>query len=159
MHKSFLSLRKFSSSPTTKQGERTEERGIKKPRRLLSPTLSSIKMEERELLRFGLCRGGVLASLGGGDVILCQITSQAAGHPEAVPILVADFEPGGGLRRASFALPHRVVTANEVCVTKGSGKIDGGQTQRNPGAKLFARVESLSATRLRQRIKNRKSVL
>ena len=28
----------------------------------------------------------VLATLTRGDLILCQITSQAAGHPEAVPI-------------------------------------------------------------------------
>jgi mRNA interferase MazF len=36
----------------------------------------------------------VLASLTRGDVILCQITSQAAGHPEAIPIANSDFEPG-----------------------------------------------------------------
>jgi hypothetical protein len=28
----------------------------------------------------------VLASLSRGDVILCQITSQTVGHPEAIPI-------------------------------------------------------------------------
>ena len=44
----------------------------------------------------------VLATLTRGDLILCQITSQAAGHPRAVPILAADFEPGGQLRRASL---------------------------------------------------------
>src|SRR6266571_8903536 len=65
----------------------------------------------------------VLASLSRGDVILCQITSQAAGHPEAVPILLSDFELGGTLRRASFALPHRIVTANEVCVRRAVGKL------------------------------------
>ena len=66
----------------------------------------------------------VLASLNRGDVILCQITSQAAGHPEAIPILGTDFEPGGGLRRASFALPHRLVTANEVCVRRTVGRLN-----------------------------------
>lgn len=65
----------------------------------------------------------VLATLTRGDLILCQITSQAAGHPEAAPILMADFEPGGGLNRASFALPHRVVTANEVCVRRAVGHL------------------------------------
>ncbi len=65
----------------------------------------------------------VLASLTRGDLILCQITSQAAGHPEAVPILVADFEPGGGLSHPSFALPHRVVTANEICVRRAVGRL------------------------------------
>ncbi len=65
----------------------------------------------------------VLASLSRGDVILCQITSQAGGHPEAIPILGEDFEPGGGLSRASFALPHRLVTANETCVRRAVGKL------------------------------------
>lgn len=65
----------------------------------------------------------VLASLNRGDLILCQITSQAAGHTEAVPVLAADFEPGGGLSRASFALPHRLVTANESCVRRAVGRL------------------------------------
>jgi mRNA interferase MazF len=65
----------------------------------------------------------VLAALSRGDVVLCQITSQTAGHPEAVPIEPSDFEPGGALRRASFALPHRVVTANELCVRRAVGKL------------------------------------
>ena len=65
----------------------------------------------------------VLASLSRGDVVLCQITSQAAGHPQAVPIQPSDFEPGGALRRDGFALPHRVVTANEACVQRAVGKL------------------------------------
>lgn len=65
----------------------------------------------------------VLASVSRGDVILCQITSQATGHPGAVPILASDFEPGGGLHHQSFALPHRIVTANEVCVRRAVGKL------------------------------------
>ncbi len=65
----------------------------------------------------------VLASLSRGDLVLCQITSQATGHPQAVPIQLSDFEPGGALQRASVALPHRVVTANEVCVRRAVGKL------------------------------------
>jgi mRNA interferase MazF len=65
----------------------------------------------------------VLASLSRGDVILCQITSRAAGHPEALPLLPADFELGGALRLASFLLPHRLVTANEVCVRRTVGHL------------------------------------
>ena len=65
----------------------------------------------------------VLAAFSRGDVILCQITSQAAGHPEAIPILSSDFEPGGALSRASFALPHRLVTANEICVRRAVGQL------------------------------------
>jgi mRNA interferase MazF len=62
----------------------------------------------------------VLASLSRGDVILCQVTSQASGHPEAVAIGPEDFELGG-LPRASFALAHRIVTANEVCLKRSVG--------------------------------------
>ena len=64
----------------------------------------------------------VLAALTRGDVILCQITSQAAGHPEAVPLVTGDFD-AGELPRASYALPHRVVTANEVCVRRVVGRL------------------------------------
>ena len=71
----------------------------------------------------------VLASLSRGDVILCQITSQSAGHPEAIPITSADFEAGGGLTRTSFALPHRLVTANEVCVRRSVGRLKVSKLQ------------------------------
>ena len=65
----------------------------------------------------------VLASVTRGDLILCQLTSQSAGHPDAVAVLTADFEPGGGLPRPSFALPHRLVTANESCVRHAVGRL------------------------------------
>src|SRR2546423_1123388 len=60
----------------------------------------------------------VLAALTRGDLILCQITSQSTGHPDAMPILQGDFQTSGRLHRASFALPHRVVTANESCARR-----------------------------------------
>ncbi len=40
-----------------------------------------------------------------------------------MPILSADFEPGGQLQRASFALPHLVVPAYEVCVRRAVGRL------------------------------------
>jgi hypothetical protein len=48
---------------------------------------------------------------------------QSAGHPEAIPILATDLEPGGNLKRISFALPHRLVTANEVCVLRAVARL------------------------------------
>src|SRR2546427_6065883 len=72
----------------------------------------------------------VLASLSRGDVILCQITSQSAGHPEVIPISMADFEPGAALARASFALPHRLVTANEVCVRRAVANLKRDKLQQ-----------------------------
>jgi mRNA interferase MazF len=68
----------------------------------------------------------VLASLSRGDVILCQITSQAVGHPEAIALKVGDFE-SGGLKHDSFVLPHRVVTANETCVRRSVGQLSAAK--------------------------------
>ena len=55
--------------------------------------------------------------------------SQAAGHPEAIPMLAADFDAGSSLKRPSFALPHRVVTANEKCVRRSVAKLRIGKLQ------------------------------
>jgi mRNA interferase MazF len=65
----------------------------------------------------------VLASLSRGDIILAQITSRSEGHPEAVPIEPQDLEAGGTLTRASFVLPHRLVTANESCIRRSVAKL------------------------------------
>lgn len=65
----------------------------------------------------------VLAAATRGDLILCQITSTSAGHPVAIALQAADFGPGGALPHDSFALPHRVVTANESCVRRSVGRL------------------------------------
>lgn len=65
----------------------------------------------------------VLAAFSRGDVLLCQITSQAGSHADAVTIHGTDFEPGGGLRLTSYALPHRLVTAHESCVLRKAGRL------------------------------------
>ena len=64
----------------------------------------------------------VLVSLIRGDIILCQITSQIGAHPVSVQIHPEDFD-NGGLVRSSFALPHRIVTANESCVRRSVGRL------------------------------------
>ena len=64
----------------------------------------------------------VIASLNRGDIILCQITSQIGGHPSTVQLLPSDFKLGG-FARTSFALPHRIVTANESCVRRSVGRL------------------------------------
>ena len=69
----------------------------------------------------------VLAPSTRGDAILCQITSRSAGHPEAVPLGAADFEPGGGLPQESFILPHRVVTAHESCIRRVAGRLNSAK--------------------------------
>jgi len=69
----------------------------------------------------------VFVALTRGDIILCQITSQSAGHPAAVSIQAIDFVSGDALPHDSFALPHRLVTANESCVRRSVGRLSPGK--------------------------------
>lgn len=54
----------------------------------------------------------VLARVGRGDWILCQITSNPYGDAQAVVIDTTDFE-SGMLRLKSYARPSKLFTANE----------------------------------------------
>jgi mRNA interferase MazF len=49
----------------------------------------------------------VLASAGGSDWVLCQVTSNPYGDPLAVPLTAASFAEGG-LPRESFARPGKL---------------------------------------------------
>lgn len=64
----------------------------------------------------------VLATLSRDDFILCQITSQAYSHPEAISLERVDFATGG-LPKTSYAIPHRIVTANQDCALRSVGRI------------------------------------
>ncbi|MBC7365358.1 MAG: type II toxin-antitoxin system PemK/MazF family toxin [Undibacterium sp.] len=75
----------------------------------------------------------VLAALTRCDIVPCQITSQSGGHPTAVSIQAGDFGPGGALPHDSFALPHRVVTANESCVRRSVGRLSPGKLNQVRG--------------------------
>jgi mRNA interferase MazF len=66
----------------------------------------------------------ILATSSRDDILLCQITSKAGQHPEAVPITSRNFVGPERLPRDSFALPHRLVTANESCVRRTAGRLD-----------------------------------
>ena len=54
----------------------------------------------------------VLAAVGRGDFVLCQITSNAYADPVAVELTEADFADGS-LQRASFVRPGKLFTANQ----------------------------------------------
>ena len=62
----------------------------------------------------------VLASAGGSDWVLCQVTSNPYGDARAVPITQASFSTGG-LARESFARPGKLFTANESIVVRQAG--------------------------------------
>ncbi len=49
--------------------------------------------------------------------------SKDTGHPEAVATKMTDFVGPDPLPRDSFALPHRLVTANESCVRRKAGHL------------------------------------
>ena len=62
----------------------------------------------------------VLASAGGTDWVLCQITSNPYGDPTALPLEAASFAEGGLLRQ-SFARPGKLFTASESIVVRRAG--------------------------------------
>ncbi|MFQ5740987.1 MAG: type II toxin-antitoxin system PemK/MazF family toxin [Acidobacteriota bacterium] len=64
----------------------------------------------------------LLASVAHGDVVLCQVTSNAYGDPLAVGIDDADFQHGG-LRHASFARPGKLFSASSALVVATVGRL------------------------------------
>ena len=58
----------------------------------------------------------VLALVGRGDCILCQITSKSYGDPSAIE-LNNDAFASGSLRVVSYARPTKLFTANENLIT------------------------------------------
>jgi mRNA interferase MazF len=62
----------------------------------------------------------VLASVGRGDWILCQVTSRAYGDEHAMALVSDDFE-SGGLRVTSFARPGKLFTAHESLFEVNAG--------------------------------------
>ena len=64
----------------------------------------------------------LLANVGRGDWIACQITSNAYADPQAVQILNSDFI-SGGLQRVSYVRPGKLFTAHETLFSGISGEV------------------------------------
>jgi mRNA interferase MazF len=64
----------------------------------------------------------VVASAGGTDWVLCQITSNPYNDPSAVALTRASFGEGG-LPRDSFVRPGKLFTANESIVVRAVGQL------------------------------------
>ena len=62
----------------------------------------------------------VLAEAGRGDLILCQITSNAFADAKAIEITNTDFARGS-LRRTSFARPNKIFTGHESLINRRVG--------------------------------------
>ena len=71
----------------------------------------------------------VVASVGRGDWILCQVTSNACGDDRAISITTDDFADGG-LRVASFARPGKLFTAHETLIRMQAGRLTPGAFER-----------------------------
>jgi mRNA interferase MazF len=64
----------------------------------------------------------VLADLIGGDLILCQITSQARSDGYSIPLTAPDFERGR-LAQASFVRPNRLFTVERSVILYAAAKV------------------------------------
>jgi mRNA interferase MazF len=64
----------------------------------------------------------VVANVRGDDLVLCQITSQDRGDPDALTLVDADFAQGG-LDRASYVRPGRLFTADQSIVVRIAGTL------------------------------------
>ena len=59
----------------------------------------------------------VLADVGRGDFLLCQITSRRYSDSAAIEILDNDFKQGG-LQRRSYIRPEKLFTANRTLIER-----------------------------------------
>lgn len=71
----------------------------------------------------------VLASAGGGDWILCQVTSRPYADSSAIQISDTHFS-SGGLRKTSFVRPGKLFTANASLMVEEVGTLTSDAQRR-----------------------------
>lgn len=64
----------------------------------------------------------MLAHVGRGDWVLCQITSKPYADPRAVRLDAADFA-SGGLELTSYVRPGKIFTASEGLMIEAVGQL------------------------------------
>jgi mRNA interferase MazF len=64
----------------------------------------------------------IIADVGMGDFVLCQITSRPCADRLAIPLLESDFAEGG-LKRESFLRIGKLFTANVSIITGVAGRL------------------------------------
>jgi mRNA interferase MazF len=89
---------------------------------LAAGTLVLVRFPFSDLSGAKLRPAVVLASVGRGDYILCQVTSRPYGDDRAIEIDRAGFA-AGGLRLTSYARPTKLFTANAALVTSEVAKL------------------------------------
>ncbi|MEA5414748.1 type II toxin-antitoxin system PemK/MazF family toxin [Synechococcus sp. BA-132 BA5] len=65
----------------------------------------------------------VMADVGMGDFVLCQITSKTYADRLAIPLAESDFAEGG-LKRESFVRIGKLFTANSSIVSGVAGRLN-----------------------------------
>jgi mRNA interferase MazF len=65
----------------------------------------------------------VIADVGMGDFVLCQITSKSYADRLAILLLQSDFAEGG-LKRESFVRIGKLFTANFSIISGGAGRLN-----------------------------------
>lgn len=71
----------------------------------------------------------VVALASGGDVVLCQITSQPYAQQTAIALHDSDFSTGG-LNQASYARPDKLFTASPALIIATAGHLSENATSR-----------------------------
>lgn len=79
----------------------------------------------------------VLAQVGRGDIVLCQITSQSYTDSLAVKLSLDDMTQGS-LSRTRYIRPGKLFTANQSIITRSIGEIGGEKF-----AEIISKVKSL----------------
>jgi mRNA interferase MazF len=85
----------------------------------------------------------VLANMGRGDWILCQITSNPYGDTRAIMLEDASFA-AGALRAVSYARPGKLFTANSTLMVTQVGTLKAASLQQ-----IIEAVVALLQTNLR----------
>jgi mRNA interferase MazF len=65
----------------------------------------------------------IIADVGMGDFVLCQITSRSYADRLAIPLFESDFAEGG-LKRESFVRIGKLFTANVLIITGVAGTLN-----------------------------------
>jgi mRNA interferase MazF len=68
----------------------------------------------------------IIADVGMGDFVLCQITSRSYADRLAIPLLESDFSEGG-LRRESFVRIGKLFTANDSIIIGVAGRLNNAK--------------------------------
>lgn len=79
----------------------------------------------------------VLADVGLGDYLLCQVTSNPLADPGAIKLEASDFRQGG-LRLVSYVRPGKLFTAHKKLIVS-----EVGQLQENLIRKIITNIVEL----------------